>query len=581
MINSSYPRPQLRRENFELLDGEWEFIFDEGNIGLKEGYYRGFNASQTIKVPFVYSTPLSGINQKKRVDVLWYQREITISKDDFLHDVMINFEGVDYRADVYLNGQFIGSHEGAYARFSLCLNQAMVVGVNKLVVRTFDSYNVAQPRGKQKWMNDNFGCWYKEASGIWKSVWLERINFTRIREIKVTPRVEQMNVEIEYVIDNFHPGLTLSSEISFEGIATNRVITSLAYPSGKIIIELASPYLSFQNEFWHPDRPKIYDIKLTLSEDQIVEDKVDSYFGFREYRAHQGQLLLNGFSFYSKLCLYQAYWPLSNMTLPDLESARKDILLLKELGFNGIRIHQTIIDERFLALCDELGLIVWCEMPSPHIFNLEANRNVLKEWMEILHQYYNHPSIFVWVLFNESWGIREISENRLEQSFVDALYLLTKAFDPYRPAISNDGWEHTKSDILTIHNYEQSADKLLSFYKDINLVMSGKTSSLSMRNLLADGYKYEGQPFIFSEFGGAALKKDTADGWGYGGATDGIEEFYTRYRQLIEVIYDLPYLSGFCYTQFSDVEQEKNGLVTIDRKVKVDISTIKKIMEKH
>lgn len=463
MIESSYPRPQLRRENYELLDGEWDFLFDDEDKGLKEGYYRGFEKSQTINVPFVYSTALSGINQRRRVDVLWYQREIIIHKEDFLQDVMINFEGVDYRADVYLNGHFIGSHEGAYARFSLCLNQAMVIGSNKLVVRTFDSYNVAQPRGKQKWMNENYGCWYKEASGIWKSVWLERVSHTRISELKITPRVDRMNVEIEYTIENFRSNLTLSSEILFEGKTTSKIIASLAYPSGKIVVELASPYLSFQNEFWHPDRPKIYDIKFMLCEDQMICDKVDSYFGFREYRAQQGQLLLNGFSFYSKLCLYQAYWPLSNMTLPDLESAREDILLLKALGFNGIRIHQTIIDERFLALCDELGLIVWCEMPSPHIFNLEANSNVLKEWMEILHQNYNHPSIFVWVLFNESWGIREIGENQLEQSFVDALYFLTKAFDPYRPAISNDGWEHTKSDILTIHNYEQSADKLVKF----------------------------------------------------------------------------------------------------------------------
>lgn len=253
MIESSYPRPQLRRENYELLDGEWDFLFDDEDKGLKEGYYRGFEKSQTINVPFVYSTALSGINQRRRVDVLWYQREIIIHKEDFLQDVMINFEGVDYRADVYLNGHFIGSHEGAYARFSLCLNQAMVIGSNKLVVRTFDSYNVAQPRGKQKWMNENYGCWYKEASGIWKSVWLERVSHTRISELKITPRVDRMNVEIEYTIENFRSNLTLSSEILFEGKTTSKIIASLAYPSGKIVVELASPYLSFQNEFWHPD----------------------------------------------------------------------------------------------------------------------------------------------------------------------------------------------------------------------------------------------------------------------------------------------------------------------------------------
>lgn len=578
-IDFNYPRPTHRRENYTLLDGRWDFRFDQKDEGKSKGYQKGFIKQHDIIVPFVYQSQASGIGVEDPIDVVWYQTKISLEKSDFDANIVINFEGVDYEAEVWLNGQRLGGHYGAYTRFSFIINEAAKVGENLLVVRVKDSFDISQPRGKQRWQPNSYGCWYTPSSGIWKSVWIEKIKSTHLSFTKITPRLDNLTIEVDYAIDNFVSGLRLECQLSYKGLKLKTVIEDVLFSSGRVVIPINSPLFDYQHVFWHPVDPKMYDIKFRLLHEDTIFDVVESYFGFREMVVKQSNVLLNGFSYYQKLVLYQGYWEKTNISLPSIEEAKKDLELIKELGFNGIRIHQVITDERFLALCDALGIIVWCEFPSPHIFNHIARTNTLLEWKQIMEQNYNHPSICTWVIYNESWGIRDVCQNKETQQFVKALFELSKSIDGYRPIISNDGWEHVDSDIITIHHYEQNAVKLHNLYENTEDVLNGKKTQTSMRQLLADDVTYQGQPLIFSEFGGAALKKDTDNGWGYGESVDGAESFYERFASFINTMHTLPQLCGYCYTQFSDVEHEKNGFVTIGRDLKVDKNRIRKIID--
>jgi beta-galactosidase/beta-glucuronidase len=214
-------------------------------------------------------------------------------------------------------------------------------------------------------------------------------------------------------------------------------------------------------------------------------------------------------------------------------------------------------------------------MPSPYAFNEKAVRNVLNEWQKVIDRDYNHPSIITWVLYNESWGVYDVCRNKEQQNYMRALYSLTKALDSTRPVIDNDGWEHTETDIVTIHDYVGDGVELKEIYSDKEKVLTGFPSPLFPRFMLSEGNSYKGQPIIFSEYGGIAF--DSSNGWGYNQKAKNSEEFIKRYKGLTIAIKETDYICGYCYTQLTDVEQEQNGLLTIDRTPKIDPSVIKEI----
>ncbi|MDE6129271.1 MAG: glycoside hydrolase family 2, partial [Lachnospiraceae bacterium] len=298
-------------------------------------------------------------------------------------------------------------------------------------------------------------------------------------------------------------------------------------------------------------------------------------FGLREFTVKNGKVLLNGGPFYSKLILDQGYWKESGMTPPSEQAIIDDIQLAGNMGFNGVRKHQKNEDERFYYYADIMGFVVWCELPSNHWFSDDAIKNISAEWLDIVTQNYNHPSLVTWVLFNESWGVRGIASNSRQQNFAEGLYHMTKSMDAMRPVISNDGWQHTKSDILTIHHYEQNSGQLMHLYDSMEKLTGGYCGN-SLLLPFAESFQYEGQPIIFTEFGGTHYAQD--EGWGYGASVHTDEEFLERFGSLIKAVEDMD-ISGYCYTQLTDVEQETNGLLTADRKPKVDIEKIRKIVE--
>lgn len=571
----NYPRPQFVRKEWIDLNGKWDFAFDGQNEGEDKGYFKGFEKQYEITVPFAAECAASGIGIEDPCSNVWYSRTFTLTKEQKAKRCLINFDGVDYTAKVWVNGNFAGTHSGAYARFTFDITGNVREGENLIVVKAEDGCDITQPRGKQRWLNYNYGCWYVQSTGIWKSVWLEFVHPQgRIDAVKITPRVDEyaFNLEFETELAGLD-GYEIITELEFRGKPVCSVRSSL---NGKVLKQklfIESRNIENQIYFWSPCDPAVYDFTFTLYKGGERLDEAGSYCGLRDFRAEGNKILLNGVPFYQRLVLYQGYWAESGITPPSEEAIVNDIRLIKEAGFNGARLHQIVETDMFLYYADVLGLLVWCELPSPHTFNSRACDRALHEWGEIVRQTYNHTAIVTWVIYNESWGIREVLYNRQQQSFTQGMYYFTKAYDPIRPVIANDGWEQTLCDVLTIHNYEQNAETFSKMYRDINNLQAVQHAPF------ATGFGYGGQPVIFSEYGGCAFSEDVKTGWGYGECVQGEEAFYQRFSSLMRAIKGLDYCSGYCYTQFTDVQQEKNGLFTIERNCKVDINRLRALNE--
>ncbi len=584
-----YPRPQLVRSDWINLNGPWDFAFDDDNCGEKHGWTKGFDADYEINVPFTYETKMSGIGIEEAHEHLWYHRELNLTKKEQKRYI-IHLEGSDYNSRIWVNGKYAGSHKGAYERASFDVTELLNDGNNNIVISVSDSNSIRQPRGKQRWIKNNFGCWYVQTTGIWKTVWLEEIPEKHIKSIKLTPDLDNESIIIQAEFGNIPVSVfededkpySLSGEISFSGAKIKEFTSSISSDHLKVVIKL-SDYAEAEwgIHAWTPENPELYDLSLTLKENGEDIDTVLSYFGMRSISTENGQVLLNGTPLYQRLILDQGYWKDSHLTPPGEEALIEDIDKIKELGFNGLRKHMKIEDERFLYWCDVKGMLVWSEMAACYDFDDEAISAFTDEWKAVVMQNYNHPCIITWTPFNESWGVSDIRTNGRQQDFTKAIYFMTKAIDPMRPVITNDGWEHTVSDVLTLHDYEEDGAVFAERYttkKDE--ILSGTFTHSKYKNAFAKGYTYTGQPVIISEYGGIAFTTSKEDEWGYGNTVASEDEFVERYRRITDAILDIPYIVGFCYTQVSDVQQEVNGLMTMDREFKVDPEKIRAINER-
>jgi beta-galactosidase/beta-glucuronidase len=574
-----YPRPQFVREHWQNLNGEWDFRFDDENIGEREQWFNSFQGQLKIQVPFVYETKASGIEEPSFHPYIWYRRSVTVPADFAGKQVIIHFQAVDYVAKVWVNGQFVGRHEGGYAAFSFDIAPYLLASdeENQVVVKVEDSNDCTQPRGKQRWREENFGCWYVQTTGIWQTVWLEYVERQHVKSVKITPDLDSNSVQFDYDVEGSAGSgeLYLTTRITKDGELIKETGIAVDRSSLSASVELISDKREWRVETWSPERPNLYEVEFILRDSQTVVDQVSSYFGLRKVSIQKGKVLLNNTPIYQRLILDQGYWSESHLTPPSEEAIIEDIQKIMAMGYNGVRKHQKIEDPRFLYWCDVLGLLVWSEMASTYEFNDKAVDKFTKEWLEIVQQQYNHPCIVTWVPFNESWGIGNVFNNRRQQRFTEAIYYLTKSIDPHRPVIVNDGWEHTISDIISLHDYEERGEKFLKRYVSKDAITSNEISHMNSRYAMAEGYAYRGQPIIISEFGGIAFK--TEAGWGYGNQVDTEEAFLERFQSITQAIKDTDYICGYCYTQVTDVQQEVNGLLTEDRKPKVALELIKKI----
>jgi len=585
MINNSlpreeYPRPQFERAEWLNLNGEWNFKFDKENNGEKEKWYKKFDAEKKIIVPFTYETKASGIEEEEFYPHIWYQKKITIPSEYEGKEIVLHFQAADYKTKLWVNGRFVGERKGGQIAFSFNITDYLEE-TNELdiVVKNEDSQSCFQPRGKQRWLDQSYECWYVQTTGIWQTVWLEFLNDTHIHAVKITPDVDSESVEFVYEVGgNIDSSYVLKTSISFKGLPIKTFDQVVSRPNLTINTNIASEFHHWRVVHWSPHSPNLYDVTFTLLKNGEVIDLVKSYFGMRKISIENGNVMLNNIPIYQKLILDQGYWEESHLTPPSEEAILEDIDKTFAMGFNGVRKHMKVEDQRYLYWADKKGLLVWSEMAATYEFSDEAVQNFTEEWMEVVKQHYNHPSIIVWTPFNESWGVKNIFTDRKQQKFTEGIYHLTKAIDSMRPVIVNDGWEHTVSDIITLHDYVEYGEEFLNRYEDKEKVVNNKIAFNKHKHAMAQGYEYKGQPIIISEYGGIAFNSEK--GWGYGNQVKNEEDFLKRYESITQGIKDTPYISGFCYTQITDVQQEINGLLNEDRIPKVDMNKIKEINSK-
>ncbi len=507
---------------------------------------------------------MSGIHTEEIHENIWYSKTINLFHQDDKR-LLLHFEGSDFITKVWINGKYVGKNIGGYHRFSFDITNCLVSGTNTFTIKVEDSLSKSQPRGKQRYKHESFKCWYIQTTGIWKTVWLETVPKDYIVSVKTTPNYVEKKLFIE-----------LETEISFNQKIINREIHKVDNNIFTFYMNISNSKINHKINFWSPESPNLYDITFKLYYKGSILDEVTSYFGVREISIKNSKIFLNQKELYLKMILDQGYWPESHLTPPSEEAIINDIEIAKKYGYNGIRKHQKIEDERFMYYCDVLGLFVWSEMANCYEFNNKSAEYFLDEWIKVIHQNYNHPSIIAWVPINESWGIPEVRSDVRQQNFVNSLYYVTKALDDTRPVISNDGWEHTLSDIITIHDYKQDAKLLFDEYNDTPLdVLNNRKAYNGIHKLFSGNYKYNGQPVIMSEYGGIALRFE--QGCGYGKQVENENEFLERFEGLTDSIQNTNYICGYCYTQLTDVQQEINGLVDEYRKEKFSKEIISKI----
>lgn len=573
----NFPRPRFTRPHFLILDGGWDFRFDDENLGIHERWYEEWASDQSIIVPFSYQTKMSGIEDSNQHQICWYHRDVHLDSFD---KVLLHLDKSDYLTMVWVNGIYIGQEEGGYHRLSMDITHAIKQGDNSLVCRVIDTWDTTQPRGKQRWKEHSFGCWYVETTGIYQSAWLEYVPYIYIKDVEMIPHNEVFSTDFNLELSSIKEGLEIETIVMYDDIIIASAKHRILKTSTHYTLSMKTQKDQFKLMTWHPDHPYLYDVIIKLYEQEKVIDEVKSYLGMRQFSSKGRNIYLNDEPIYLKMLLDQGYWPESGLTAPNQEALLTDLKLTKAMGYNGIRKHQKIEDERFYYYADVLGLLIWLEMPSAYEFSPHLVTKMSTEWPKIVKQHKHYASIMTYVLFNESWGIPHVKTSTIEQNFTMSMYYLTKALDPSRFVISNDGWEHTKSDIITIHNYVAEGKELYSMYQKITDVFNNQTHQTNVRSVFSDGYHDHGQPIIFSEYGGVSFQSD--EGWGYGAKVSTKDAFKNRLLGLTQAIRSIPEIQGYCLTQTTDVEQETNGVLTPKRAYKLsnedmlDINEVKR-----
>ena len=569
-----YPRPQFRRENWQSLNSEWEFAFDDKNEGIKSGLWQGNKALPLkINVPFSYEYPASGVGDTAQHDVVWYRRTFAIAEGNGGSRALLCFNAADYQTDVWLNGVHILTHTGGFTPFSADITDILKEGENVLVVRCEDTLNDAVPRGKQSWTGSPFSCFYVPNTGIWQSVWLEFFGEDCIAEHSLFCDYDK--TELYGELATLY-GSADEAEIAvvFDGKLIKRERLTLRGRHNRYRFALPKDYTDDYS--WSPENPRLLYVDFALYKDGKRVDLAHTRIGMRKISIDEhGKICLNNRPYYQRLVLDQGYWQESGLTPPSVDALRKDIELAKAMGFNGARKHQKLEDPYFCYYAEELGFLTWCEMPSAYRFSAEEAAAITQEWQEIVRAGRNCTSNVYYVPLNESWGVREIATDERQKAFARSLYFLTKSLDPTRLISTNDGFEVVNpTDILGVHDYD--AEKAEDFAKYANGYDGMHPQGFA---LFAEGEKYAGEPVLLTEFGGRAFQTDAkGEAWGYSGAAQNEEAFLKQLGSIMQGVYSCNF-QGYCYTQLTDVQQEVNGLLYADRQPKADLERLKYIFE--
>lgn len=579
---SEYPRPQFERKAWENLNGIWTYTYDFGNSGIEQGYHKSHGFKDEILVPFCPESKLSGVEYKDFISYFWYHRSITIPASWNNKRVQLNFGAIDYLCEVYIDGDFVGRHYGGTSSFSFNITPFIQSGgTHELVVRVADDTRSGeQGLGKQSKEYQPMRTRYTRTTGIWQTVWMEPVDVHGLRHCQVIPDIDQK--KIDFIPAYFSTGKGQMLRISL--LEDGKLIKKSSFD--KVEGNICTMFLE-DMRLWSPSDPFLYSILYEVldGEGRVIEN-VHSYTGLRKIHIKGNRIYLNNKPFYQRLVLDQGFYPDGIWTAPDDSCLRRDIMLSMEAGFNGARLHQKVFEERYHYWADKLGYITWGESSS---WGMDANspiaaRNFISEWTEIIERDRNHPSIIIWTPFNESIftldeSIRFKPELRKQHDrLVADIYDITKRIDPTRPINDVSGYLHIKTDIWSGHCYEQNPDTLLKLLES------------EYENKPYTGHRefccpYQGEPYILDEFGGIKWNPEfqhsnSSESWGYGSPPRSLEEYYQRLEAHVNVVLSIKSCSGYCYTQLTDVESEKNGIYYYNRSQKFDMSRVRNIFSK-
>lgn len=560
------PNPVFYRAQTEILDGKWDFFSEQ-------------TGSSVINVPFCPQSKLSGIGYSGIIKTCEYSTTFTAEKVAgerlFLH-----FGAVDHKAVLFINGKYVGMHIGGFTPFSFDITE-FLTGQNLLKLCVYDDDEDIMFRGKQTKKETSYGCFYTRTIGIWQSVWTERVPDTYIKKVFFTPDIKNQAVNVKLFTEGKGD---YSVHVLFNGKDVGESSGFAAY-STEFTIPLS------ESRLWDIDKGDLYDVVIRFNGDEVF-----SYFGLREAGYSGYDFLVNGRKVFQKLVLDQGFYKDGLYTAPDVSAMENDILIAKRLGFNGARLHQKVFDPKFLYLCDKAGYMVWGEFPSwgGDCTSLDCLGKFIAEWTETLNRDFNHPSIITWCPLNEEWAGFDGSGKKVDYRFIERIFEFTKSFDNTRPVVDVSGGFHTaNTDLFDFHCYAEPAE-LKRYINDFSV--NGRLYVPLLYPDFENGYDFTPYsavlPVNLSEFGGktlgAGFSSASADGggevknkseWGYGQGASNADEFINYYEKLVKTVFAEPKISGFCYTQLYDIEQEQNGLYYYDRTDKFSDEQKDKIME--
>lgn len=573
-----HPKPQLFRSTWINLNGEWNFEFDFGMSGLEKGWMEdpsGF--SRKIMVPFPPESKLSGINYTDFIPSVWYHRTFEVPEEWNGKRIFLHFGAVDYDCKAWINGKPVGHHFGGNSSFSFEITDALKEGANDLVVCAVDEVrSKIQPAGKQSQELKSHGVKYTRTTGIWQTVWLEARPKSYIQSVHIVPDLDESQFILTPVIINGERGMefraVLYSEKGEEIISASRSAST----GGSVILELNNP------QPWSPSHPHLYDLRFELFTGGMVIDSVESYAGLRKFHIEGHKFYLNNEPIFLRFVLDQGFYPDGIWSAPSDEALKKDIELSLAVGFNGARLHQKVFTERFHYWADKLGYLTWGEFADwgMDLGDPQAVRNHNREWREVVMRDRNHPSILVWTPFNETTPRDARGDPELFRRAIQETVDLTRHLDPTRPVHDTSGFVHVDTDIYSVHDYEQDIKIFQESY--VNFAPHKREGFRLNPPEISEPYR--GQPYMVAEYGGTFWTEEYAsmpiderimrEHWGMGKSS---EEVLDLIGKLTAVLTNHPHISGFCYTELYDIEQEVNGVYTYDRKLKFDAELLKAI----
>ena len=559
-----HPKPQFLRENWKNLNGEWDFTFDFNVSKKEEGWVKNGSYDQKIVVPFCPESKLSGIGYTNFIPAVWYRKNVDLTAEQIAGRVILHFGAVDYHAEVYVNGEPVGTHDGGYVSFAFDITDHVKAGENEIVVYAVDDRRSGkQPSGKQSYDLYSSGCMYTRTTGIWQTVWLEFVPKTYIKNVKITPNVADASLTVNAYLSGTVRDTVFAAAAYFDGKEVGKAEVKVTGAEASLSVKLSEKHI------WAVGDPNLYDIVYTLG-----EDTVNSYFGLRSVSVDDMAICLNGKPVFQRLVLDQGFYPDGIYTAPTDEDLKQDILLSQKIGFNGARLHEKVFEERYLYWADKLGYLVWGEYPNWGFYYTKDSyiQYMLPEWIEEVERDFNHPALVGWCPFNETWDMDGCKQS---DYVLRQIYQVTKALDPTRPCIDTSGNFHVITDIYDVHDYEQDPAALAEHYAPMAEDKWNAWDNFAARQ------KYAGQPYFVSEYGGTwwnaeiAKQRELEQGenygtasWGYGNQCKTEMEAGKRIAALTKVLLSNPNICAFCYTQITDVEQEQNGVYDYYRRPK-------------